>query len=203
MFLYSKKIMPSLKNALKSGKSIRVIGFDDAPFKKEKRSPVKVSGIVCSNTRFEGMLWGEVQKDGSDATAVFSKMILDSKFHEQIHLVLIDGIAVGGFNVLDLEKLSSTIDRPCVSIMRRIPDMVAIKKALANLNDGSQKLELMSKAGKIHELDGFVFQVCGTEPEVIAQALPILTDKGHVPEALRLAHLIGAAVVTGQSNSRA
>jgi len=32
---------------------------------------------------------------------------------------------------------------------------------------------------------------------------PNLTDTGHVPEALRLAHLIGSAIMTGQSSNRA
>lgn len=195
--------MPSLKDALKAGKSIRVIGFDDAPFRSEKLSSVKVSGVVCSNTRFEGMLWGEVQKDGSDATEVFSRMILESKFHDQLHLVLIDGIAVGGFNVLDLEKLSLMVDKPCVSVMRRVPDMNAIKKALTNLEDGTNRFDLMLNAGKVHELDNFVFQVFGADPQLIVEALSKLTDRGNVPEALRLAHLIGAAVMTGQSTGRA
>ncbi|WP_086929649.1 DUF99 family protein [Agarilytica rhodophyticola] len=195
--------MPSFKDALKAGKSIRVIGFDDAPFKSEKLSSVKVSGVICSNTRFEGMLWGEVQKDGSDATSVFSKMILDSKFHDQIHLVLIDGIAVGGFNVLDLENLSLIVDRPCVSVMRRVPDMNAINKALENLEDGNKKYDLILSAGKVYELDNFVFQVCGASPQLVVEALSKLTDRGNVPEALRLAHLIGAAVMMGQSSGRA
>ena len=195
--------MPSLKSALKAGKSIRAIGFDDAPFKSDRFSPVKISGVVCSNTRFEGMLWGEVQKDGCDSTDVISTLVLNSKFHDQIHLLLIDGIAVGGFNVVNLEELSLRIDRPCVSIMRRKPDMRTIKTALENLEDGNEKLELIMKAGKIHQLEGFVFQVHGADPAIVAMGLSNLTDRGNVPEALRLAHLIGAAVMTGQSSSRA
>lgn len=195
--------MPSLELALKAGKSIRVIGFDDAPFKSERLSLVNLSGVVCSNTRFEGMLWGKVEKDGSNATDVISRLILNSKFHDQIHLVLIDGIALGGFNVVNIEELSRRVDRPCVSIMRRRPDMPAIREALKNLEDGNEKFELMLKAGKVHQLDGFVFQVCGASPEVIALGLSKLTDRGRVPEALRLAHLIGAAVMTGQSSGRA
>ena len=35
------------------------------------------------------------------------------------------------------------------------------------------------------------------------QVLTRLTDTGHVPEALRLAHLIGSAIMTGQSSNRA
>jgi endonuclease V-like protein UPF0215 family len=37
----------------------------------------------------------------------------------------------------------------------------------------------------------------------VAEALKRLTDRGNVPEALRLAHLIGSAVVMGESSKRA
>ncbi|GLS25722.1 DUF99 family protein [Marinibactrum halimedae] len=195
--------MPSLETALKSGKAIRTIGFDDAPFKRKPFSPVNISGIVCSNTRFEGMLWGEVQQDGSDATEVITRMILNSKFHPQVHLIIIDGIAVGGFNVIDLKSLSQNINRPCVSVMRHLPDLNAIKKALKNLDDGDKKFDLIMKAGEIYQQKGFIYQVCGSTPETTAQALLALTDQGNVPEALRLAHLIGSAIMTGQSSRRA
>ncbi|MGA9522477.1 MAG: DUF99 family protein [Myxococcaceae bacterium] len=48
-----------------------------------------------------------------------------------------------------------------------------------------------------------MFQVQGGDPDEIAQALRRITDTGHVPEALRLAHLIGSAIVTGESSHRA
>ena len=49
----------------------------------------------------------------------------------------------------------------------------------------------------------YVFQVAGEAPDVIGPALNRLTDRGHVPEALRIAHLIGSAVRTGESGRRA
>ena len=64
-------------------------------------------------------------------------------------------------------------------------------------------VNLEVKAGEIHAYAPFFFQVCGERPEIIAQALVQLTDRGKVPEALRLAHLIGAAVAGGESSSQA
>jgi hypothetical protein len=62
---------------------------------------------------------------------------------------------------------------------------------------------VLARAGPIHRRGSFVFQVQGAEPDAIAAALARLTDRGAVPEPLRLAHLIGAAVVTGESGRRA
>ncbi|PPT05003.1 hypothetical protein CKA32_003445 [Geitlerinema sp. FC II] len=45
--------------------------------------------------------------------------------------------------------------------------------------------------------------MCGESPGTIAKVLRSLTECGHVPEALRLAHLIGSAVMKGESGTRA
>ncbi len=195
-------MMRSLEELLRLKKTIHVIGFDDAPFKKEKGSPVKIAGVVCSDTRFEGMLWGEVKKDGTDATEVLVKLLQGSKFYEQINIVLIDGIAVGGFNIIDLPRLSDNLNRPCLAVMRKYPDLQAVNKALMNFSDFQQRKQLLDNAGKIYNHHTFYYQVSGCAPYTAAQVLERITE-GHVPEALRLAHLIGAAIMTGESSNRA
>jgi len=87
--------------------------------------------------------------------------------------------------------------------MRRPPNLSKIEQALRRLPDADKRLQILRRAGQIHAYPPFFFQVCGEEPLVIAHALERLTDCGKVPEALRLAHLIGAAVITGESGSQA
>jgi endonuclease V-like protein UPF0215 family len=192
-----------LADLLRLDRTIKVIGFDDAPFSRKSGSLVSIAGIVCGGTRFEGMVWGQVLPDGLDATDAISRLLLGGKFLPQLHLVLLDGIAFGGFNIIDLPELASRLQIPCVAVMRRPPDLAAVEKALAHLPDLQYRLELLRRAGKIYAFEPFFFQVCGEKPEVIARVLQRLTDTGKVPEALRLAHLIGAAVITGVSGSSA
>lgn len=194
--------MKSLADALRAHKTLRVIGFDDAPFDPDD-AHVNLSGVVCAQTRFEGMLWGQAQRDGADATEAIAAMCLQSKFHAQAHVILIDGLAVGGFNLVDLPALADAVDRPCVAVMRRPPDMPAIHRALARFSDAERRLRLVARAGPVHRAEPFCFQVMGAPADVTAVALRHLTDRGHVPEALRLAHLIGSAISTGQSGRRA
>jgi len=59
------------------------------------------------------------------------------------------------------------------------------------------------RAGPVHVSGPFVYQVQGADPPDVAAALRRLTDTGHVPEALRLAHVIGGALAYGQSGRRA
>ena len=182
---------------------LRAIGFDDAPFGNARGRAVPLVGAVCSGTRFEGMVFGRVRKDGWNATGEIVRLLEGGKFLPQLHLVLLDGIAFGGFNMVDLEALALRLGRPCAAVMRRPPEWNALERALSRLPSPRRRLEWIRRAGPIHERRGFFFQVRGGDPEEVAEALERLTDVGRVPEALRLAHLIGSAVVTGESGRRA
>ncbi|WDE00262.1 DUF99 family protein [Thalassomonas actiniarum] len=204
--------MKSLAEVIRLGKQLRTIGFDDAPFNHQAGSKVNISGIICTNTRFEGMLWGEAGKDGVDATDVLINMLKPSKFYQQVHAVLLDGIAIGGFNLINLEKLSESLQLPCIAVMRKLPDVTAVKKVLTRFDDAKFRLDTLDAAGEIFtysspvsglENRSFFFQVKGCSVETAGLLLEKVTDTGNVPESLRLAHLIGAAVKTGQSSNSA
>ncbi|MBD1844683.1 DUF99 family protein [Cyanobacteria bacterium FACHB-63] len=192
-----------LEALLEQRRLIRAIGFDDAPFIRKSGEPVSIAGVVCAGTRFEGMLWGQIEPDGWNATETIANILLNSKFLPQAHIVLLDGISLGGFNVVDLPALSGEIDRPCVSVMRRYPKLEKVEYALRRLPEPERRLELIARAGEIYQSPPFVFQVQGAAPDTTARVLARLTDRGHVPEALRLAHLIASAVINGESGRQA
>lgn len=183
---------------------LRAIGFDDGPFERRGRGgTVPVAGVVCSGTRFEGMVWGRVRRDGWNATEVLVSLLAGGKFLPQLHLVLLDGITLGGFNVVDLPELSARLERPCIAVMRRPPDLAAMARAAAALPRVEARLARIRAAGPVHHRPPFAFQVVGLDPDEAFRALVRLTDTGNVPEPLRLAHLIGGAVVRGESGKRA
>eukprot|EP01135_Chromosphaera_perkinsii_P002387 Nk52_evm41s222 gene=Nk52_evmTU41s222 len=204
---WGKKIDQLVNNK----KNIRNIGFDDAPrVEKHFKGKVNVAGIVCANNIFEGMLWGEVTGDGMDATESLAKQLLKSKFFQQLHIVLIDGICLGGFNVVDIEVLSLVLQLPVVTVMRKEPRKEAMISAIKdNMSDSEERIRRIEAAGEIHNCGAFLFQVYGCPPEVMASALAYITSQTtndpyiKIPESLRLAHIIGFAVVFGESGKKA
>jgi len=185
-------------------KQIRVIGFDDAHHRHLPHgAAVNLAGIICAKTRFEGMVWGSIEKDGMDATEQIISLVEGSKFAEQLHVILLDGISFGGCNIVDIQKVSRKLGLPVATLMRRQPDMERFHFVIDKLPEAEERKRLVELAGTIHELRGFFFQVAGEEPEIMARVLETLTDQGKVPEALRLAHLIGSAVMLGESGKRA
>ncbi|BAY16288.1 hypothetical protein NIES21_21130 [Anabaenopsis circularis NIES-21] len=192
-----------LKALLKNHRKIRAVGFDDAPFMRNANKPVGVAGVICADTRFEGMVWGEIQPDGWDATEKLCQLLIGGKFLPHLHIVLLDGISLGGFNIVDLPLLAERLERPCIAVMRKQPKLNAMIYAMQRLPHPEKRLETILHAGTVYEYPPFYFQVYGAEPDVTAQVLQRLTDCGHVPEALRLAHLITSAVVKGESGRQA
>ena len=194
--------MRSLENPLRKGKRLRTIGFDDAPF-SDGSELVSISGVICSKTRFEGMVWGDIEKDGLDVNETICQLLAKSKFLEQLNLLLTDGITFGGFNVVDLPYLAGELQIPCIALMRRHPDLPKFFSAMEHVDRRDERKRRIEAAGPIHEQGGFFFQVAGCEVDQAALALQQVTDTGDVPEPLRLAHLIGAAVKLGESGKRA
>jgi endonuclease V-like protein UPF0215 family len=185
------------------GRTLRAIGFDDAPFSRGARGDVGVAGVVCAGTRFEGLVWGRLRRDGWNATDALARLLVGGKFLPQLHLVLLDGISFGGLNVVDLPALAARLARPCVAVMRRTPDLAAMERAIRRLPGPERRLALLAAAGPLHREGPFTFQVAGGEPREIGRALVRLSDRGAVPEPLRLAHLVGAAIRRGESGRRA
>lgn len=189
--------------ALRQRKKLRVIGFDDAPFDKYNDKTVNIAGVVCANTRFEGMLWGQVEVDGLDASSQLVTLVQGSKFYEQLHAVILDGIAFGGFNLVDLPVIVDSLGIPVITVMRKRPSIPAIIQVLNKFSDADKRRRILQNAGTIMECNKFFFQAVGISENNAVQVLNQVTDVGFVPEALRLAHLIGSAIKTGQSSKRA
>lgn len=193
-----------LETLVEQHKQIRVIGFDDAHHRGlPYQAAVNLAGVVCSKTRFEGMVWGAVEKDGMDATEQIIELVENSKFAEQLHIVLLDGISFGGCNIVDIQKINTALGLPVATLMRRQPDMQRFEFVINKLPESAERMRRIESAGEIHEERGFFYQVAGETPEVMAKVLANLTAQGKVPEALRLAHLIGSAVMLGESGKRA
>ncbi len=184
-------------------RQLRAIGFDDAPFSGGRGARVPIAGVICSNTRFEGLVWGAVRRDGWNATDALVRLLAGGKFLPQLHVVLLDGLAFGGLNLIDLPRLADALGKPCLAVMRKRPDLAAMERAIRNTSRPEARLRLLGRAGPIHEAAPFVFQIQGGSADLGAEALHRLTDRGNVPEPLRLAHLIGSAVMTGESGRRA
>lgn len=180
-----------------------VVGFDDGPFDPGHRGDVLLVGAVCDGPRLVGVLSGKVRRDGANATRVIAGLVRGSRFFPQIQLVLLQGIAVAGFNVVDLPGLHRRLGLPVITVARRRPDLESIRRALLErVPGGRRKWTLVEAAGPVEPIEGLYVQRMGISPGEAAQALRRLAVNGLLPEPLRIAHLIAGGIARGESRHR-
>ncbi|MBI4510364.1 MAG: DUF99 family protein [Deltaproteobacteria bacterium] len=180
-----------------------VVGIDDAPFARDHRGDVLVVGAVYSGPALHGVLSSKVRRDGTNSTQVLAAMIGRSRFAPQLHAVLLEGIALAGFNVVDIHDLSEQLRLPVVVVIKRPPDMTAIRRALlTRVRGGRRKLSLIEKAGQVEQAGSYLIQRAGISMPLAVSLLGSLSSpyvSGRLPEPLRAAHMIGRGIVLGHS----
>ncbi len=181
-----------------------VIGFDDGPFPRGGRGDVPVVGCVFSEAAFTGVISGKVRKDGRNATEVLARLVSASKWAPQLQLVMLQGIALGGFNVVDVVALRRLTGLPVLVVARRAPDLDAIRVALrARVPGGTRKWALVEAAGPMEPCAGVFVQRQGLSLAAAEDVVRRTAIHGVVPEPLRAAHLIAGGVWGGESRGRA
>lgn len=209
---------------------VNVIGFDDGPFPRDHRGDILLVGVVCSGTRVDGIVSGRIRRDGANATRAMVDVIRRSQFGEHLQAVLLQGIAVGGFNVVDVHALSAALKLPVLVVVRKKPNLAAVRSALFSdvpharprVAGAKRKWALIEKAGAVEPLapsrradrratvtgitsstPRLFIQRVGLSMEDARRVIASTTLHGNVPEPLRLAHLIAGGVTTGKSRGRA
>ncbi len=188
-------------------KEIRLLGFDDGPFDRRADKEVLVVGALCrGGERLDGILSTKIKIDGEEATLTLIQLINQCKFKPQIQAIFLDGIAFGGFNVVNIRKLSQLTEIPVIAVMRNYPALKEIKMALQKLG-WERRYQLMEQAGPSKELllpqGKLYFQFSGTEEKTAKELIRLAATHSLLPEPIRLAHLIATGIIEGESRGNA
>ena len=184
---------------------IRVLGVDDGKFVPHTKGTVKVVGVVYRGAYYlEGFMQTEITIDGLDATEKFASMIKNSSYFGEIRVVVLDGVTFGGFNVVDVRKLSILIELPVLSIVRKKPDLIEIEAALKNFSDFNARWGAIKNAGNLFrvevkpEFKPVYLQIAGILFEDAEKILKKICVLSNIPEALRAAHIIASGLSQAQ-----
>jgi len=185
---------------------MRVLGIDDSPFRFGDSTAPIVGALVRIPNYLEGVMKSEVTVDGTDSTDVVIAMISKSRYQEQIRAIMFDGIALAGFNVLDLGRIHESLGIPVISITRDKPDIEKMKAALMkHFDDWKERFSLMTRlelrtirTEHSHLVASGIGLPWGDFEDLVVKS----TVRGVVPEPVRMAHLIASAMVKGESYGR-
>ena len=188
-------------------KQIRILGIDDAPFTFYEKYSTIIGVVMRGGQYLECVLRNQVHIDGSEATKICIQMIQDSRYRQQLKVIMLDGACLGGFNVVNIDELSKSIKVPVITITRDKPDQKKIKQALQNnFNDWKVRWKILQK-GKLHKIttqhNPIYIKCSGLSLEEAEEIIKISTIRGVIPEPIRVAHLIASGITRGESYGKA
>jgi endonuclease V-like protein UPF0215 family len=177
---------------------VRVVAVDDGRFvRSDRRAPL--AAVVLSLPNYvEAVRLGTVEVDGRDATERIAALVESTGHLADLRAVLLDGVVVGGFNVVDIDRLHLRLAWPIVTVTRRPPDRKRIDAALRKWFPRDHR----ERARRIRAHPLFRVPTAGrpiyasvvgaTRRDAIA-LVRRATVRGYWPEPLRLAHLVASA----------
>ncbi|MCX6767724.1 MAG: DUF99 family protein [Candidatus Micrarchaeota archaeon] len=177
----------------------RIIAIDDSPLAGKKTLCTGVVARAASRAEglgVEGIVSFHAERDGSDSAEKLVKAVAKSRFAKQIRAVIVHSVTLAGLNVLDARKVAEELGAPVICVTKKRPGERDLQEALLKKAGGARKTRLVEAAGPVHHAEGVFFHCIGIRAH---DAALVLRKLGGYPWPLRLAHLIGAAVVLGES----
>jgi len=188
-------------------KQIRILGIDDSPFTFTDKYATIIGVVMRGGEYLECVLSAQVAIDGKDATHVCKEMIQNTKHKQQLKAAMLDGVALGGFNIVDIDELYESTELPIITITRDKPDFRKIKLALQkNFDDWKHRWEILKKGELkvVKTKHNPIYVKCiGIPLEQAKEIINLCTIRGVIPEPLRVAHIIASGVKTGESYGKA
>ncbi|MBI2077683.1 MAG: DUF99 family protein, partial [Euryarchaeota archaeon] len=104
-------------------RDVRFLGIDDSPFQFDDER-VRILGVVTRGASYvEGVLSRWVDVDGVDATEVVGDLIEASRFRPILRAIFLNGVTLGGFNIVDVDALWKRLSIPLVAVVRDEPSL--------------------------------------------------------------------------------
>jgi endonuclease V-like protein UPF0215 family len=181
-----------------------VLGIDDGPFRKHHDAATPVVGVMSEGaSRVEAVAVTSFPIDGDDVTGFLVEWIGALPFRASLQAVALCGVTLAGLAVVDVPALADGIGLPVIVASRKDPARSRVAQALraAGLSERIATLERAPAAVRV--ADGLHLAFAGTREAEARALLEAVRDKSALPEPVRVAHLVAAAIVRGSSRGRA
>lgn len=189
-----------------AGMSVRrphVLGVDDGPFQKRQPEPVPLVAVMMEGADLvESVAVNGFAVDGAEITAHLVEWIRSLRAFPALQAVLLGGITIAGLAIVDITALTLALGVPVLVATRRDPSRSRVCAALeaAGL---AERIEIVERTPQATPLgSGLFVAAAGATPEQAGRIVRATVRKGAFPEPLRVAHMIGRAIVDGESRGR-
>lgn len=173
--------------------------MDDGPFRRGDRTAPLVAVAVRLPGRLEAVDRTVVRVDGTDATARIIGLLRREGRLRGAHAIVLDGVTVGGFNLVDLDAVRRACGRAVIAVTRRPPDFPAIHRALRKyFPEDYRHRWALARAHRLFRVPtpGRPLRAAASGCTAAEAAALLARTRlgGYWPEPLRLAHLVAQAL---------
>jgi endonuclease V-like protein UPF0215 family len=177
-----------------------IIGIDDGGFDRFSEEVIRIPifGVIMKGAAYvDGVIQCTIDRDDSAPTLALSEMIINSVHKLQLQAIFLQGITIGGFGVIDIPELFALTSIPVIVVLKKYPDFPKIQRALLEtFEDGKDRWEKVKRAGKPLKVQSnpiLYLQIAGIHLDDAFNLIKLCTNVGTIPEALRIAHFVGAS----------
>jgi len=181
-----------------------LLGIDDGPFEKFESPTTPLVGVMMEgHDLVEGVAVTDFAVDGADVTSFLAEWVRGLRLRDALHGVVLGGVTIAGLAVVDVPALAAALSVPVLNVSRREPSDAALTEALEAAGLGERR-EILGRAPRHVRVDDSLWvAAAGIDPGEAVGWVRAARHKSRLPEPLRLAHLVAAAMVYGQSRGRA
>lgn len=177
-------------------KGIRVLAIAES-FKKEKSNSILTGVVMRKDLIIDGVIFGKVTIGGTDATQKIIAMF-QNLHRNDIGFLLLDGMIISMFNVVDGEIIYNTIGIPVIIITfknsqgiddiikAQFPDTYKIR--LSVIKKLGKREPILLKTNKF-----LLIRTWGIKLEDAVRLLNSFLIQGSIPEPIKLAKIISRA----------
>jgi endonuclease V-like protein UPF0215 family len=177
-----------------------LLGIDDGPFVKRRSPDTPIVGVMMEgHDLVEAVAVTRFPIDGDGATEFLGDWVAGLRFASALHGMLLGGITIAGLGIVDVGALAARLAVPVLVVNRREPRDEPLVAALEAAGLGPRIPVVRGAPIAARVADGLYLSCAGVEPLEAAGLVLAARHKSLLPEPLRLAHLIAAALVGGES----
>jgi endonuclease V-like protein UPF0215 family len=188
---------------LRARYSPHVLGIDDGPLEKAPGARVPIIGVMMEGAALvEAIAITDFPVDGAGVTDFLTVWVRGLRVASALQGVILGGITIAGLGMVDVPALAQALAIPVVVVNRRDPrnHRLAVALAAAGL---TERMEIVDRTPAAEPGPrGLWLASAGASRVDVDRLVAATLAKADVPEPLRVAHLIGQAIVHGQSRGR-
>lgn len=172
-------------------KGMRVLGIAES-FKKYNKKSTLAGVVMRRDLIIDGMAYGFATIEGDDATdSIISIHRLLAR--EDINCILLDGLVISMYNIIDGNRVAKETDLPVIAIT--FEDSSGLEDSIRHhFDDWQEKVEQYQRLGKREQVilktgKNLFIRCWGLDQKIAYNILDSFTLQGSIPEPIRIAKL--------------